>query len=302
MTGEQIKDISRRHGFERVFFTALRRFDLGANEYGLLEDAVSEFPWASCMGVFVYPYKPFNRNERISSYYLASNRAYHAFKALLDELAANGLRAQRAYIPVKLQLEAEGLARMGLHSLVSIEPYGTRVILLTAALEGVAADAVHTPAAAQCGGCGRCIEACPAGAITEKGLDPHICLRYHMDSAKHPDYVRDLQRNYMGCELCQFACPLNAALEQAEPDEETREAFDMLRLIKGDTARARSLAGRNLTGGGKLTAEAIAFAAQDGLYAEEIAACADSGFEAVRDAVRYARQRLDGASGRRPEL
>lgn len=293
MKKERIEELSRQYGFERVFFTALRRFDLGANEYGLLEDAIAEFPWASCMGVFVYPYAPFSKDERISAYYLASNSAYHAFKKLLAELKETGMRAEKAYIPVKLQLEAEGIAYRGLNSLISIEPYGTRVILLTAALEGVAPDAARTAAAPhRCDKCGACIAECPTHAITEAGLNAHRCMRYHMNSANHPDYIRDIQRYYIGCEICQFACHLNASVEHIEPGPQVKEAFDTLRLISGDTARARALAGKNLTGGGKLTAEAIAFAANDSLYAEQIAACADSLFEAVRDAVRYAQERF----------
>ena len=70
------------------------------------------------------------------------------------------------------------------------------------------------------------------------------------------------------------------------------DVFNLKRLITGDAAQARSLVGRNFTGNGKRTAEAIAFAANDSelflSLRNEIFAAADSPFDAVRDAVRYA--------------
>ncbi|MBS7331658.1 MAG: hypothetical protein KIG69_06930, partial [Eubacteriales bacterium] len=67
---------------------------------------------------------------------------------------------------------------------------------------------------------------------------------------------------------------------------------NLKRLIIGDAAQARGLVGRNFTVNGKLTAEAIAFAANDAelflSLRDEIFAAADSPFAAVRDAVRYA--------------
>lgn len=74
----------------------------------------------------------------------------------------------------------------------------------------------------------------------------------------------------MGCEVCQAVCPQNAQLAKRIPGEAEQAAFALPRLIAGDAAAARSLVGRNLTGNGKLTAEAICFAARAGLHEAEI--------------------------------
>ena len=66
------------------------------------------------------------------------------------------------------------------------------------------------------------------------------------------------------------------------------KAFDLPRLIRGDASAARLLVGRNQSSNGKLIAEAITLAAKRGVYADAIRAGNDSGFEAVRDAVRWA--------------
>ena len=107
--------------------------------------------------------------------------------------------------------------------------------------------------------------------------------------------------NFIGCEICQYACPRNAKIPPADTESfraangdeiNLNDVFNLKRLIIGDAAQARSLVGRNFTGNGKLTAEAIAFAANDAelflSLRDEIFAAADSPFAAVRDAVRYA--------------
>ena len=110
-----------------------------------------------------------------------------------------------------------------------------------------------------------------------------------------------MQKTFIGCEICQYACPRNAKIAPADTESfraangdeiNLNDVFNLKRLITGDAAQARSLVGRNFTGNGKLTAEAIAFAANDAeLFSSlrnEIFAAADSPFDAVRDAVRYA--------------
>ena len=126
-------------------------------------------------------------------------------------------------------------------------------------------------------------------------------MRLQMETAQHPDSVRAMQKTFIGCEICQYACPRNAKIPPADTESfraangdeiNLNDVFNLKRLITGDAAQARSLVGRNFTGNGKLTAEAIAFAANDSelflSLRNEIFAAADSPFDAVRDSVRYA--------------
>ncbi|HAR41878.1 MAG TPA: tRNA epoxyqueuosine(34) reductase QueG [Bdellovibrionales bacterium] len=66
-----------------------------------------------------------------------------------------------------------------------------------------------------CGHCTRCIDACPTGALSEKGLDARRCISYltlekrgsfsdeeHANLAKAGTWVA-------GCDLCQEVCPYN---------------------------------------------------------------------------------------------
>ncbi|MCF0234940.1 MAG: 4Fe-4S dicluster domain-containing protein, partial [Thermoguttaceae bacterium] len=56
--------------------------------------------------------------------------------------------------------------------------------------------------------CRRCIEACPAAALDEEGLDARRCLSYltieHRGAL--PEGVT-LPDNFYGCDRCQLACP-----------------------------------------------------------------------------------------------
>lgn len=298
MTHEEFTALAKEYGFERVYFLAPKSFDLGENPHRLAADARACFPFADSIACLVFPYAPFTGSERIPAYYLASNKAYFGMKALVSRLSALGVRAERAEIPMKPALEHARIGAWLKTSLRAIPGFGTRFVLMCIALSGIAPleyDESFTP---PCANCRACELACPCGALSKNGHELAKCMRTRMETADHGDDIREKQRTYIGCEICQYACPLNAGLSQAEPDESARAAFDTAALIRGETAEARKLVGKNMTSNGKLTAEAIAFAARDGLIPkDELAELLDeadtSPFPAVRNAARWAREKLD---------
>lgn len=280
-------------GFAKVYFTEPMCFNFkSGDEFNLVMDAKSTFPFASCIAVLVYPYAPFDTSERIPAYYLASNAAYHACKELMTELKQLGVHAERADIPLKSQLLSAGVGVRCKNSLVALPGYGTRIVLQALAID-VLEPLAYDESDKKCGKCNACIIACPAWAIGEEGLNVSKCMRAFMESADHPNWVKQLQRTYIGCEICQYACPRNAKIESTVPSKEQREAFDTRKLIAGETKKARDLVGRNKTSNGKLTAEAISMVARDekeffGIYADELKRAQASEFPAVQDALRYA--------------
>ena len=297
------------YGFLQVFFTTPRKFDLGRNRFNLTADAPTAYPWANSIAVLVYPYAPFTADERIPAYYIASNRAYHSAKKLAEALTAAGIHVEKTDIPVKMQLEAEGIAarpqfvfRQRFRTRPEAQGYGAvREIPPETLSELLTVLPSLNTRQSECGNCSLCMKACPTGAISENGLTTERCMRLQMETAQHPDSVRAMQKTFIGCEICQYACPRNAKIPPADTESfraangdeiNLNDVFNLKRLITGDAAQARSLVGRNFTGNGKLTAEAIAFAANDSelflSLRNEIFAAADSPFEAVRDAVRYA--------------
>ena len=79
-------------------------------------------------------------------------------------------------------------------------------------------DRYDRPQPNRCGTCTRCLEACPTGALTEKGIDARRCLSYltieHRGAL--PDFAQKALRNdattplcFYGCDRCQDVCPHN---------------------------------------------------------------------------------------------
>lgn len=315
MINDYIKSSALELGFAGVYMLRLAKLEdwrvhalaLGT-DHGMPYDISIKYPDAFAVAMLVWAYSPFETSERISPYYIASNASYHAAKKLEASLKQSGFSVERAFVPARALALANGLGHQGKNGLMSIAPYGTRIVLETLIINqpcefSVISDTnniyninyIHKKEeingiyeeAACPSGCTACINACPMGAISQNGLDVKRCMRYIMDSG-YTDEVRKKQATFLGCEACQNVCPKNSRLTRQKPSEAIKRAFDIKRLLDGDTRAAREIVGRNITGNGRLTMEAIAFAARDGMYEGEIRACLNSPFEQVRQAAGWA--------------
>lgn len=79
-------------------------------------------------------------------------------------------------------------------------------------------DRYDAPQPNRCGTCMRCLETCPTGALSEKGIDARRCLSYltieHREAL--PDFAQkalqeanDTPQCFYGCDRCQDVCPHN---------------------------------------------------------------------------------------------
>lgn len=117
-------------------------------------------------------------------------------------------------IPEKPLLAASGLGALGRNGLAQVPGLGSLFVIAGAVIPVPSGrfgpGAVR--AADPCGTCRLCIEACPAGAIGDRGLvDPDICLQ---GLASRPGFIESgLKEKWgfrlYGCQDCQSVCPRN---------------------------------------------------------------------------------------------
>ncbi|MCM1290499.1 MAG: tRNA epoxyqueuosine(34) reductase QueG [Prevotella sp.] len=172
-----------------------------------------------------FSYNPSRRRDECKpmvSFY-AYGRDYHKairsrLKPLLKELnelygAKNRLCVDSAPIPERYWALKSGLGVKGLNGSVIVEGAGGLIflaeILTTLELEP------DEPSIGQCMGCGKCIDACPTGAITPDGVDASRCLsaltieRKGEWSAEEREIIRRAPATLFGCDRCQTCCPYN---------------------------------------------------------------------------------------------
>lgn len=159
---------------------------------------------------------------RIARY--ARGRDYHAVVRKKLHTLADRLRERfpgevfRSFVDTGPVLEREHAARAGLgfigkHTLL-IDPRRGSYLLLG----GIATSLDLAPTSSgevesRCGGCTRCIDACPTGAIEPFRVDARRCVSYltiehegPIDPALHAGMGDWL----FGCDICQEVCPYNA--------------------------------------------------------------------------------------------
>ena len=288
-----LRDAIEQAGFKEAYCAApdpIPNWDPGIAKGAaeLFADPGAAYPKAKCILILVYPYKPFGPEEHIPAYYPASNSAYFAAKDIINAITGQGYYAERAKIPIRAFALAKGIGDMGRNGLMRIPPYGSAIVLDAIATDAEKPEECATEHIPCPEGCTACAVACPVGAISGS-CDLSRCMRLKMvGNIIQPEDIRHLQQYYIGCEACIRACPFNSEEGFAEPAEELKAAFDMGQLILGNDTEARRLTGKNMTGSGRLTVEAIVMAAREGKCRAEIEQAPESPNEAVREAAEWA--------------
>ena len=184
--------------------------------YGQLKDRIKTTL------IFAVPYKTAllpEDDHKMSSY--ARVYDYHKkfaplFTELINDLSRvfpeNYFAGYADHSPVNEKHAAliAGMGVAGRNSLLITHKYGSFVFLGSVFTDLECAD--KTFPIKQCIGCGKCVSACPAGAIREQGIDPEKCLSgiNQKKSVTDEEAAFIAKSGYVwGCDECQNACPLN---------------------------------------------------------------------------------------------
>ncbi|MFN7022561.1 MAG: tRNA epoxyqueuosine(34) reductase QueG, partial [Phycisphaerales bacterium] len=191
---------------------------------------------------------------RIAKY--ARGRDYHEVMRKRLGMLADRLRAMhpgsrfRMFVDTGPVLEREHAARAGLgfigKNTMLINPtVGSYLVLggLITTLE-LSESAELSDPSSHCGGCTRCIDACPTGAITPFSVDARKCISYLTIEHEGPidTSLHEAMGNWVfGCDICQDVCPFNAPHDGRgpspvnsvyRPKDALREgSIDLLELI-----------------------------------------------------------------------
>lgn len=303
-------------GFAKVGFCPPNRFALSeqlvkaqeplSERKQLRFTPLDDLPETKSLAVLLWPYAPAPSSGKgevfVDSYYAASNAAYHAAKELETHLLNSGCyaKANVAY-PAKEAAVRSDLGCIGKNSLLITPEYGSRVviILMATGIE-IPKSSNLSPSRKSCVECGRCIQACPSGALDEKGLShPERCLRnFMMEGVVVPEDLRaKIGMRLIGCDICQRVCPMQTCAASKESNVYTLSEF-----LTEDPAAFSSAAshladeiGRNTARPQRIRAQAALLAGNSGerRYLPVLRSWAQLPFEAVREHARWAIRQIE---------
>lgn len=172
--------------------------------------------------VAAFPYYAGDRPGNLSLY--ARGRDYHQvvtgrLNTICDfvrEKYENGLflpAADNSPLPERQAAWRCGIGLRGKNGLVILPPYGTYVFLGTI-LTDQALDLPPSAPSPDCVGCGKCLAACPGGALGESRVDLSRCLseltQKKGDLTGEEEELVKAHPLIWGCDTCQRVCPYNA--------------------------------------------------------------------------------------------
>ncbi|UCC99228.1 MAG: epoxyqueuosine reductase [Phycisphaerales bacterium] len=157
---------------------------------------------------------------------------YPVVRQIAEHVAAHiegaGYRAvQGQHIPLKFAANEIGLGLYGWNGLLLTRDFGSYVALRAVVTDAELEPDAFQPPVAPCEDCGRCLKACPTGALyAPYKVNPALCI--NPLTRKEDDIPQQLRRkmgNWVcGCDICQEVCPMNRDLKPRVPDP--RAEFD----------------------------------------------------------------------------
>lgn len=224
--------------------------------------------WPSCKTVVVLAYPlPLTRNPQEREGVLSRSAVgedYHStVKKRCNELITSMENAGWRYEKPRIQIDTgplnerafalkAGIGWIGRNQQLIIPEVGSFVslalLLLDQELGGDEPMQVGTvlalhqmPIGNQCGGCRKCVEACPAQILGKAEFAANQCLSYFTQSKEvlSKEQVTRLDKRLFGCDTCQEVCPHNQSwLRKEESSESTltrgEDLWRVLNLTKGE--------------------------------------------------------------------
>lgn len=216
------------------------------------EKAERACPNPAVVLVAAFPYYAGDRPGNLSLY--ARGGDYHTVVTARLNTACDFLRinhplysflpaADNSPLPEREAARLAGLGMVGRNGLLILPPYGTYVFLGTILTDAPLPVAERAPAPG-CPDCGKCIAACPGGALSRDGFDMERCLS-HLTQKKgeltrSEEALITAHPLVWGCDACQRACPFNAHPALSPLPEFTEGLTDTLTAaeLEGLTNRA----------------------------------------------------------------
>ncbi len=244
---------------------------------------------ASCIIVLFMAYLPAkaasNGNIALSPYYIASNMAYGAAKALTAFIRESGAQAlHTASISAKAAALGTG-GFIGDNGFYYHDAFGSHVCIQTI-ISSAGQPEEYGHKRGECLHCGACKQHCAA----VDNLD--FCVRAHMHGVV-PQALREGVYQLLGCERCQSVCPLNTK-ETSRPFE-----FSVKELLCGGYKyKLKELAGANMARTQRVLSQAALYAGAANMreLTEELRRLAETADDPVKTHALWAHKKLTGDS------
>lgn len=213
----------------------------------------------------------------VDAFYEAKNASYFAAMKMMEEIEKDCsvktcLLSNCKLKPLATQIV--GLSR-GLNTLNYHPDFGSKFCMELIGFHTEIEDdpLENNKAALSCASCGRCMSACPGGAITENGFEKEKCIRFYMMNGKPmPEHLRPFigvnsgSYGVIGCDICQRICPGNAHIEKTRLQDASDHFLleDLLVCTAETLERFGALYGRNYAVRNRIIAQALLAAGNTG--------------------------------------